>query len=54
MWTVLKMSATLYGKDFTPAAHRNELILLLSRRYYNILIEEGTGRVIVECRMEES
>ena len=28
--------------------------LLLSRRYYNILIEDVTGRVIVECRMEES
>ena len=28
-----------------------ETALLLERRYYNLLIEEGTGRVIVECKM---
>ena len=36
-----------------PAAPREELALLLSRRYYNILLEEGTGRVIVECKVSD-
>ena len=30
-----------------------ETALLLERRYYNLLIEEGTGRVIVECKMSD-
>ena len=43
----------LITKD-DPPAPIEEMTLLLGRRYYDILLEEGTGRVIVECKMEES
>ena len=50
--TMEYFDSTLATSD-TPAAPPEELTLLISRRYYNILLEEGTGRIIVECTMSD-
>ena len=49
---------TYFDPTVMPADHTDftlgDATLILERRYYNLLLEEGTGRVIVECRMKEN
>ena len=50
--SVMSASVTVGGGQEMPfLLPVGETALLLERRYYRLLLEEGTGRIVVECKM---